>query len=223
MSFNKAFKKRHKLLNPKRALLIFTFIISTKLIPARQAEGERGGMWFARNLHLQHCKRSRAAQYVYMHWGHTHSQCYKKVQVQERPRPLSHAFLPQTLTCTLTATWSVRVTFGGSDSLCASLPLPPNPQYPSLLPFFLFIVLPALLSPAKSTRLASHIWIMPVKWRRHCWALILSGFDAPPSPGHIWPHPAPGWLAVIDDTTVLYWILLCLDLTLRVAVIKCAD
>lgn len=110
MSFNKAFKKRHKLLNPKRALLIFTFIISTKLIPARQAEWERGvggvviceESAFATLQTLEGCTIR-----VYALGAHTlamPSQCYKKVQVQERPRPLSVAFLPQPLTCTLTAT-----------------------------------------------------------------------------------------------------------------------
>lgn len=92
MSFNKAFKKRHKLLNPKRALLIFALPLAGRIHNFHKAypdegdgEGERG-CDLARNLHLQHCKRSRAAELhtirVYALGALTvPSQCYKKVQV----------------------------------------------------------------------------------------------------------------------------------------------
>lgn len=90
MSFNKAFKKPHKLLNPKLALLIFALPLAGRIHNFHKAypdegdgEGERG-CDLARNLHLQHCKRSRAAELhtirVYALGAHTvPSQCYKKV------------------------------------------------------------------------------------------------------------------------------------------------
>lgn len=145
------------------------FIISTKLIPTRQTEtgaGKPGTVQVMRFSDesafatLQTLEGCRVVQYVHMHWGHT--QCPHNATKRcrcLRPYPLSHTFLPQPLTCTLTATWSVRVTFGVSDSLWPlCVPTPPAPTPPAPTPpassLTIFPVHRFPPFPPKSTRLA---------------------------------------------------------------------
>lgn len=159
------------------------------------------------------------------------------------PYPLGSTFLPQALTYTDSHLKRAR----DIRRLWHATPSPPLRGL--VAPLCHFSCLTFSSFPNKSTRRA-HIWIMPVKWRRHCWAFILSGFDAPtsapprPAPTRLLPHTRThlatscSWLAGCDwrydgfilnsclaFSSVLPWIWL-LPLwrpTLRVAVIKCAD
>lgn len=73
---------------------------------------------------------------------------------------------------------------------------------PSPSPPHCYFSCSAFSSFSQQSQLGSHIWIMPVKWRRHCWAFILSGFDAPTSatPRHARTHLATSclWLTGCD-------------------------
>lgn len=235
MSFNKAFKKRHKLLNPKRALLIFALPLAGRIHNFHKAypdEGDREGERrcdLARNLHLQHCKRSRAAELhtirVYALGAHTvPSQCYKKVQV-----PVT----PPTQQCLPAATSHLHADSHlkrARDIRRLWQPVSPPPSMPpSLLPFFLFIVLPSF--PPKSTRLAylnnarqvaTALLGLYFVWLR---CAAVSAATHQDTFGHILPPADWLWLTIrrFYIEFMLCLALPCLDSTLHVAVIKCAD
>lgn len=78
---------------------------------------------------------------------------------------------------------------------------------PSPLPPLCHFSCSAFSSFSQQSQLGSHIWIMPVKWRRHCWAFILSGFDAPTS--------ATPRLARTHLATSCLWLTRWLWLTMR--------
>lgn len=237
MSFNKAFKKRHKLLNPKRALLIFALPLAGRIHNFHKAypvEGDREGERecdLARNLHLQHCKRSRAAELrtirVYALGAHT------VLQKGAGACDPIHSAMPSCRNLSPARWQPLEACAWHSAALTASEPpLPSMP--PSLLPFFLFIVLPSF--PPKSTRfaylnnarqVATALLGLYFVWLR---CAAVSAATHQDTFGHILPPADWLWLTIrrfyIEFMLCLDLPCLdlpCLDSTLHVAVIKCAD
>lgn len=85
----------------------------------------------------------------------------------------------------LTATWSVRVTFGGCHHFYTAA------AFRSTFSIFHFPLF--TLTRAHGWRRRSHIWIMPVKWQCHCWAFISVWLRSEHTP-HPLGTPTTSWL-----------------------------